>query len=79
MAMTDNTFTEEKQNTAIDLIITLVITELAQKSNQKPSDILPEFLASKTGRLLCDGSSKLWWSGPADIAEQYQAEQMQKK
>ena len=74
MAMTDVTFTKEKQNAAIDLVLTLVITELAQESGKKPSDILPEFLASKTGKLLCDGNSKLWWSGPSDIAEQYKSE-----
>ena len=73
--MTNNTFNEEKQNTAIDLIITLVVKELSEESGRNPSDVLPEFLASKTGRLLCDGNSKLWWSGPSDIAEQYKSEQ----
>ena len=74
--MNDNTFNEEKQNTAIDLIITLVVKELSEESGRNPSEILPEFLASKTGRLLCDGNSKLWWSGPSDIAEQYKSEQI---
>ena len=73
--LTDNSFTEEKQNTAIDLIITLVVKELSEESGRNLSEILPEFLASKTGKLLCDGNSKLWWSGPSDIAEQYKSEQ----
>ena len=73
--MINSTFNEEKQNTAIDLIITLVVKELSEESGRNPSEVLPEFLASKTGKLLCDGNSKLWWSGPSDIAEQYKSEQ----
>ena len=73
--MINSTFNEEKQNTAIDLIITLVVKELTEESGRNPSEVLPEFLASKTGKLLCDGNSKLWWSGPSDIAEQYKSEQ----
>jgi hypothetical protein len=33
--------------------------------------ILPEFIASKTAAVLYDESSKLWWNGPAYIAEMY--------
>lgn len=32
---------------------------------------LKDFIASKTGVLLYDESSKIWWNGPSYIAELY--------
>ena len=65
---------EERKKNAIDLMVTMVVDELAEDMHQNPSELLPRFVLSQTGRLLYDEESKLWWSGPSDIAEMYKAE-----
>lgn len=70
----ENEITEEKRNNAIDLIVTMVVDELATDMKREPSELLPQFVTSRTGKLLYDEASKLWWSGPSDIAEMYKAE-----
>lgn len=70
----EKTGTEEMKNNAIDLMITMVVDELAEDMQLKLTELLPKFMASETGRLLYDETSKLWWSGPSDIAEMYKAE-----
>lgn len=66
--------TEETKKNAIDLLVTMVVDELAEELDMRPAELLPEFITSCTGKLLCDESSKLWWSGPSDIAEMYKKE-----
>lgn len=66
--------TSETKNNAIDLIVTLVIDELSEDLQLPASELLPQFVISKTGKLLYDESSKLWWSGPSDIAEMFKKE-----
>lgn len=70
----ENEVTEETRKNAIDLIVTLVIDELTEDMQLSASELLPKFLVSKTGKLLYDESSKLWWSGPSDIAEMFREE-----
>ena len=59
---------------AIDLMVTMVADELAEGMHLSPTDLLPRFVASRTGKLLYDETSKLWWSEPSDIADMYKAE-----
>ena len=66
--------TEDQKKYAIDSIITLVVEELAEESGQYPKAVLKDFISSKTGALLYDESSKLWWNGPAYIADMYRRE-----
>lgn len=66
--------TEETKNNAIDLLVTMVVDELAEDLQLNPAELLPKFVTSRTGKLLYDETSKLWWSGPSDIAEMYRAE-----
>ena len=68
------TITEETKKNAIDLMVSMVVDELAGEMQLNPTDLLSRFIVSRTGRLLYDESSKLWWSGPSDIAEMYKAE-----
>ena len=68
------TITEETKKNAIDLIVSMVVDELAGEMQLNPTDLLSRFIVSRTGRLLYDESSKLWWSGPSYIAEKYKAE-----
>lgn len=70
----ENAVSEERKKNTIDLMVMLVVDELAGDLHRNPSDLLPEFVLSKTGRLLYDEESKLWWSGPSDIVEMYKAE-----
>ena len=63
--------TEEQKKFAIDLLTTLVVEEISDKLDIEPSKVLNEFIASETGKLLYDESSKLWWSGPSYIANMY--------
>lgn len=65
---------EEKKKNAIDLIVMMVVDELAEDMDRPASVLLPEFLASRTGKLLYEEDSKLWWSGPSDIAEMFKRE-----
>lgn len=65
---------EEQKNYAIDLMVTLVVEELCEESQHKATDILKDFVASKTGALLYDESSKLWCCGPSEIVEMYKQE-----
>ena len=70
----EKVITEETKKNAVDLTITMVIDELAEDMKCRPTELLPEFLASNTGKLLYDESSKLWWSGPSYIAEMFKDE-----
>jgi hypothetical protein len=54
--------------------ITLVVDEISLETGEDSMTILPKFIASKTAETLYDESSKLWWNGPAYIAEMYLAE-----
>lgn len=66
--------TETTKKNAIDLLITMVIDELSNDMQLPASELLPIFIVSKTGKLLYDESSKLWWSGPSDIAQMFKDE-----
>lgn len=70
----EKTITEVAEKNAIDLLVTMVVEELAEDLNIKPAELLPRFVLSQTGRLLYDERSKLWWCGPSDIAQMYKAE-----
>lgn len=59
---------------AIDLIVTMVVSELSDDLGLSASDLLPQFITSATGKLLYDESTKMWWSGPSDIAQMYKEE-----
>lgn len=66
--------TDEQKKYAVDLMVTLVVEELCEGQNLDSTKVLKEFVSSKTGALLYDESSKLWWRGPSDIAEMYRME-----
>ena len=65
------TISIEKENAAIDMMVSMVVEELADILHQTVEGIMPMFLQSKTCETLYDRESKLWWEGPSDIAEQY--------
>ena len=65
---------EEAKRNAIDLIVMMTVDELAEDMHLNPTELLPKFVVSQTGRLLYEENSKLWWSGPSYIAEMFKAE-----
>lgn len=66
--------TEEMKKNAVDLLVMMVVDELCDELHKKPAELLPEFVTSRTGRLLYDEESRLWWSGPSDIAQMFKEE-----
>lgn len=66
--------TKETKNNAIDMLVTLIVDELAVDLQIKPDEVLLKFISSKTGELLYDEESDLWWSGPSDIAQMFKLE-----
>lgn len=65
---------QEQKEYAIDLLVTLVVEELEKNPGGNSTSLLNAFVASKTGALLYDESSKLWWNGPSYIADIYREE-----
>lgn len=66
--------TEDAKRNTIDLLVMMVVDELADQLQIEPAELLPKFVASHTGKLLYDEESRLWWSGPSDIAEMFKTE-----
>ena len=52
----------------------MVVGELVIDLHENEDTLLSKFVHSNTGRLLYDANSKLWWSGPSDIAQMYKDE-----
>ena len=65
---------KDRMDYTIDLLIAMVVEELAEETGKDRKDILIDFLSSKTGKFLYDETTKLWWSGPSYIAEMYMQE-----
>ena len=65
---------KERMDYTIELLIAMVVEELAEETGKDRKDVLIDFLSSKTGKFLYDETTKLWWSGPSYIAEMYMQE-----
>ena len=65
---------KERMDYTVDLLIAMVVEEIAEETGKDRKDILIDFLSSKTGKFLYDETTKLWWSGPSYIAEMYMQE-----
>lgn len=70
----EKTITKEKKDNALDMLVTIIVEELMIDLQMNPDEVISKFLTSKTGELLYDKDSNLWWSGPSDIAELFKAE-----
>ena len=66
--------TQERIDAAIDMLISMVVHDLAQEQGRSATDLMPEFLNSRTARLLYDEELKLWCEGPSYIEEMYKKE-----
>lgn len=72
--MVEQIISKERLDYTIDLLITMIVEELAEESGQDPKDVLVDFLLSKTGKALYDESTKFWCNGPSYIADVYREE-----
>ena len=72
--MAEVKLSKERMDYTIDLLIAMVVEEIAEETGEDREDILIDFLSSKTGKFLYDETTKLWWSGPSYIAEMYMQE-----
>lgn len=72
--MAEVKLSKERMDYTMDLLIAMVVEEIAEETGEDRKDILIDFLSSKTGKFLYDETTKLWWSGPSYIAEMYMQE-----
>ena len=77
--MASEVITKEKMDFTIDVLVTMIVDELAETTRKDRNEILPEFVVSKTGRALYDISTKLWCNGPSYIVDMYLDEIQAKK
>ena len=66
--------TKEQIQAAMELLTTMVVESISKEDHLDAADVLPDFLNSKTGKMLFDESLKLWCEGPSHIEELYRAE-----
>jgi len=69
--MSTLTVSKERLNFTVDLLITMVVEELAKETGKDYKEVLTDFLTSKTGKALYDDSNGLWHNGPSYIAAMY--------
>lgn len=72
--MASGVITKEKLDYTIDVLVAMIVDEIAETTGENRNDILPEFVVSKTGEALYDTSTRLWCNGPSYIVDMYLAE-----
>lgn len=63
--MSGVTISKEKMDFTIDLLITMVVEEIAEETGKDSKEVLGDFLCSKTGKALYDKETRLWCNGPS--------------
>lgn len=72
MGKTTATISADRILAAMDMLSCLVVKYIAQEQGISREQALADFLSSRTADMLYhDEPSKLWWDGPAAIAEMY--------
>jgi len=72
--MAEVTISKEKMDFTIDLLITMVVEEIADETGKERKGVLADFLCSKTGKALYDKETRLWCNGPSYIVDLYMEE-----
>ena len=72
--MAEVTISKEKMDFTIDLLITMVVEEIADETGKERKSVLADFLCSKTGKALYDKETRLWCNGPSYIVDLYMEE-----
>ena len=58
--MAEEVISKGQINYTIDLLITMVVEEIAEDTGKDSKEVLVDFILSKTGKALYDESTKLW-------------------
>ena len=66
--------TEELIKNTMDLLAAMAASDIAADLDISNTQALKGLLSSRTGRMLYDEDTKLWWDGPAAIADLYEKE-----
>lgn len=66
--------TDELIKNTMDLFAAMAAADIAETLGISNTQALTGFLASKTAQMLYDEETKLWWDGPAAIAQMYEEE-----
>lgn len=66
--------TKELITNTMDLLAAMTAADIAASLGISNTRALAGFLASRTASLLYDEQTKLWWDGPAAIAQMYENE-----
>ena len=72
--MAEEVISKGQINYTIDLLITMVVEEIAEDTGKDSKEVLVDFILSKTGKALYDESTMLWCNGPSYIADMYKEE-----
>lgn len=64
---------------SMDLSVLMAVEQLANETNETTEETLLSFMKSNTAKMVYDDSTKLWWDGPAEIAEEYKIENRKRK
>ena len=72
--MAEEVISKGQINYTIDLLISMVVEEIAEDTGKDSKEVLVDFILSKTGKALYDESTKLWCNGPSYIADMYKEE-----
>ena len=69
--------TKELITNTMDLLAAMAAACIAADLGISNTQALAGFLASRTAEMLYDDETKLWWDGPAAIAQMYEREIVQ--
>lgn len=67
----EKVISKDEKNNAIDMLITLIVEELSEDLEIEPDEVFSKYISSKTGEMLYDEESKLWWNGPSYFVKLY--------
>ena len=65
--MAEEIISKERVDYTIDLLITMAIEEIAERTGKDSKELLADFYSSKTGKALYNRDTKLWCNGPSYI------------
>ena len=61
----------EQIEQAVNLVITMTVSSIARQKNIPATQMLLEFMKSRTADVLCDTSTGFWCEGPAAAEAAY--------
>ena len=66
--------TVELIKNTMDLLAAMAASDIASDIGVSNTQALAGLLSSRTGQMLYDEETKLWWDGPSAIADMYEKE-----